>query len=82
MHAMRPKKIDLHRALLPHPAEALHGAVEALELREPADHRVPHYDVPVGQFVEQAVRVVGEVEPEARAEQGARAEEVVGGATV
>ena len=68
---------DLHRTIRSHSQEALHGAVEASELGEPVDHGVPDHDVPEGQFVEQAVRVVGEAEPEAGAEQGAGAEEVV-----
>jgi len=51
--------------------------VKAPELREPIDHGVPHDDIRIGQFVEQAVCVVGEAEPQAPPEQSASAEEVV-----
>jgi hypothetical protein len=67
----------LHRALLPHLPEALRGPVKAPELGKPIDHGVPHDDVPLGQFDQQAVRVFGEAEPQAQAEHGAGAEEVV-----
>lgn len=68
---------DLHLALLPHLSEALRSAVKATEFDEPIDHGVPHDDIPVPQFVEQAVRVVGEAEPQAPAEQSAGTEQVV-----
>jgi hypothetical protein len=67
----------LHRALLPHLPEALHGPVKTPKLGKPIDHGVPHDDVALGQFVEQSVRVFGEAEPAARAEHGSGAEEVV-----